>query len=135
MLGKIGIGNDLLVQLKMIEKPELHKKAWGSEEWIVNNDEYCAKLLNFNKGARFSMHFHVKKKETWYVTKGKFYLSIINTEDASKGLMELNVGDVFTVDRLVPHQLRAVEEGQIMEVSTQHFEDDSYRVEMGDSQH
>ena len=27
-------------------------KGWGYEKWIVNTDEYCGKLLFFNKGKR-----------------------------------------------------------------------------------
>jgi hypothetical protein len=32
----------------------------------------------------------------------------------------------------MPHQLYAMEEGEIIEVSTQHFDSDSYRIYKGD---
>ena len=61
---------------KKIES-KIVKKGWGKEIWFVNNDEYCGKILCFDKGKKFSMHYHVEKKETWYIAKGKFLFSWI----------------------------------------------------------
>ena len=52
---------------KLFSKPIRIEKAWGYELIICNNDNYCGKLLVFKLGARFSMHYHMKKDETWYV--------------------------------------------------------------------
>lgn len=111
-----------------------HEKAWGYELWIHNNEDYCAKILHFNKGAKFSMHFHVIKQETWYVQSGMFKLILINTDTAEKVEKTIVGGDIVEIPRGAPHQLIALEEGDIFETSTQHFEYDSYRVEKGDSQ-
>ena len=44
-------------------------------------------------------------------------------------------GDCITIERGMPHQLIALEDGsEIFEVSTQHFDEDSYRIRKGDSQ-
>jgi hypothetical protein len=32
----------------------------------------------------------------------------------------------------MPHQLEAITDGEIFEISTQHFDSDSYRVQKGD---
>ena len=53
-------------------KPEIIKykdylKGWGNERWIVNKEKYCLKILSFKKHSSFSMHYHIKKEETWYV--------------------------------------------------------------------
>ena len=109
-------------------------KRWGSEVIIHNGDEYCGKILRFNKGAKFSMHFHIKKAETWYVSQGTFLLSYIDTRDATEKEKELNVGDIIEIERGDPHQLFCITGGEIFEVSTQHFDDDSYRIRKGDSQ-
>ena len=50
---------------------KLVMKVWGSEEWVVNNDKYCGKILNLNKGYRCSVHYHKNKTETFYVLQGK----------------------------------------------------------------
>lgn len=110
-----------------------HPKAWG-KEIIFHNGIYCGKILQFNKGGKFSMHFHAEKLETWYVYKGKLKLTWINTTNADKVVRELNEGDVIEVPQFTPHQLEALEESEIFEISTTHYDEDSYRVEKGDSQ-
>jgi mannose-6-phosphate isomerase-like protein (cupin superfamily) len=110
------------------------EKGWGHEVIIVNNDLYCGKILHFNKGAKFSMHFHLKKKETWYVASGSFLFRWINTRNADVIEETLGVGDTITNEVGEPHQIIALEEGDIFEVSTKHFDSDSYRVGKGDSQ-
>jgi mannose-6-phosphate isomerase-like protein (cupin superfamily) len=109
-------------------------KKWGEEIIIHNDSSYCGKLLRFKAGAKFSMHFHMKKHETWYVNKGKFALKYINTIDATTHVVELNVGDIIEIGQGDPHQLFAHTDGEIFEISTQHFDDDSYRIDKGDSQ-
>ena len=62
--------------------PEHHPKGWGEELWLTNNEKYCAKILRFNKGAEFSMHYHIKKEETWYVANGKLKLCYYDLSNA-----------------------------------------------------
>jgi quercetin dioxygenase-like cupin family protein len=110
-------------------------KGWGHENIFVSNDDYCGKLLVFDKDKEFSMHFHVDKKETWYVLEGFFELELLNTGDASIIKKTLNTGDVWTNERLEPHRLRCVgDKGVILEVSTKDTKEDNYRVFPGDSQ-
>ena len=109
-------------------------KKWGWETIIHNDEDYCGKLLNFNKGAEFSMHFHLKKKETWYVAAGEFELTYIDTRDASEHKKIIGPGEIVIIEQGDPHQLKSLGKGQIFEVSTQHFDDDRYRVRKGDSQ-
>ena len=109
-------------------------KKWGKEIIIHNGEEYCGKILCFNKSAKFSMHFHIKKAETWYVSKGSFRIKWIDTRNAIEHEQVLQVGDIIEIDRGDPHQLIALEDSEIFEVSTQHFDDDSYRIKKGDSQ-
>jgi mannose-6-phosphate isomerase-like protein (cupin superfamily) len=110
------------------------KKGWGSELIWATNDKYCGKLMHFNAGAKFSMHFHSAKDETWYVQSGKFKVVIINTRDASRSEFTLNPSDTWHNPPLVPHQLICLEAGTIIEVSTPDSVEDNYRVEPGDSQ-
>ena len=111
--------------------PEIVKKGWGKEIIFVNNDEYCGKILCFDTGKKFSMHYHVKKKETWYVAKGKFLLHWIEPESGTFHTEYLNVGDIVTNERGEAHQVEALEPSEIFEVSTKHYDSDSYRVWKG----
>tara|TARA_B100000945_G_scaffold27121_1_gene18881 strand:+ start:2451 stop:2825 length:375 start_codon:yes stop_codon:yes gene_type:complete len=115
-------------------KLQAHPKGWGDELWIANNEKYCGKILRFKKGASFSMHYHVKKEETWAVVKGVLKLEYFDLEKAERLEKELREGDTVHLTPCVPHKLTALEESSVFEVSTQHFEDDSYRVEKGSSQ-
>ena len=110
------------------------EKGWGHEFIFVSNDKYCRKLLKFNAGARFSMHFHAEKDETWYVLNGKFEVKFIDTNNAEQGSALLNPGDVWRNEPLFPHQVICLEEGTIIEVSTPDSVEDNYRVGKGDSQ-
>ena len=107
-------------------------KGWGNELIIVNNEKYCGKILFFKRGCKFSMHYHIIKQETWYVQSGSFIFDWIDTETAEKHTMELFKGDVVTIPIGMPHQLYALRDGEIFEISTQHFDSDSYRVSKGD---
>lgn len=110
---------------------EVVPKGWGKEIIFVNNDEYCGKILCFEKDKKFSMHYHVQKKETWYVSKGRFILIWIETNNGVVHTEYLNVGDVITNERGEPHQLIALENSEIFEVSTKHYDEDSFRIKKG----
>lgn len=110
------------------------EKGWGSELIFATNDKYCGKLLQFNKGAKFSMHFHAEKDETWYVLTGKFELRYIQTQNAEMKTTYLNEGDTWRNEPLEPHQLVCIEEGVIIEVSTPDSVQDNYRILPGNSQ-
>lgn len=109
-------------------------KGWGSEEIWVSNDKYCSKFLNFNRGAKFSMHFHAEKEETWYVLSGEFKVECIDTKTASVYNKILKKGDVWHNPPLLPHRITCLDSGSIIEVSTPDSVEDNYRVLPGDSQ-
>ena len=110
------------------------KKGWGHELIWATNDKYCGKLLAFDAGSKFSMHFHSEKDESWYVLSGKFVVRYIDTTDASQHEKELNVGDTWHNPPLIIHQVECIETGTIIEVSTPDSVQDNYRVLPGDSQ-
>ena len=109
-------------------------KGWGEEIIIENNEMYCGKVLIFNQGCKFSMHYHMIKDETWYVEYGEFLYRWIDTETADINEEKLVEGDVVRQRPGQPHQLEALSNGRIFEVSTHHEDSDSYRVLPGDSQ-
>ena len=109
-------------------------KGWGEEIIIENNEMYCGKLLKFKKGCKFSMHYHLIKDETWYVNEGEFLYRWIDTETADVNELKLKEGDVVRQRVGQPHQLFALTDGVVFEVSTQHFDEDSYRIIKGDTQ-
>tara|TARA_R100001086_G_scaffold204529_1_gene120425 strand:+ start:6818 stop:7189 length:372 start_codon:yes stop_codon:yes gene_type:complete len=103
-------------------------KDWGYEIIFANNEQYCGKLLVFKKGCQFSMHYHLIKDETWYVQSGEFLFSWIDTKKAEVQEAKLVEGDSVRINMGQPHQLKSLTGGTIFEVSTQHFNEDSYRI-------
>jgi mannose-6-phosphate isomerase-like protein (cupin superfamily) len=113
-----------------IQRPKRVEKKWGYELWIHNDTDYCGKLLVFNNsGNKFSMHYHMIKDETWYVQKGAFQFDWIDTENGERCYTQIQQGDVIEIKKGLPHQLTALTDGAtIFEASTQHFDEDSYRI-------
>lgn len=108
-------------------------KGWGGEKIICNNSQYCGKILMFMKGKKCSWHYHKLKDETFYVQSGKlilFYGYDDNMEVADRKV--LRKGDKFHVPVGLRHRMYAIEDTELFEFSTQHFDEDSIRIKKGD---
>jgi len=123
-------------------------KGWGYEKWIVNKEEYCGKLLFFWSGKRCSYHYHKLKDETFYVQSGKIELewsddpSLDEPRDRTQDIywhkyperktVLLIKGDSFHIPAGRRHQMTALEDTELFEFSTEHFDEDSFRLQKGD---
>ena len=108
-------------------------KGWGFEKWIVNNKKYCGKLLYFVKGKRCSWHYHKIKDEVFYIQSGKILLKYSYQDDLEKAEEKiLYQGDSFHVPVGLRHRMIALQDTELFEFSTQHFDSDSIRIEKGD---
>jgi quercetin dioxygenase-like cupin family protein len=116
------------------ELPMTHvDKGWGWERWVVNCEEYCGKLLFFNQGKRCSWHYHKLKDEVFYLQSGKMMIYYSEADDITQAQqLVLNTGENFHVYRGLRHQMVALEDSELFEFSTQHFDSDSYRILKGD---
>lgn len=106
------------------------KKGWGLEIHYCNNNKYCLKHLVFFKGKKFSLHSHDIKSELWLVSWGEFECFIRKNKEAEYFL--LKQGETILLEPSVEHQIQAVKNSIITEVSTRDFPEDSYRIEKGD---
>jgi quercetin dioxygenase-like cupin family protein len=124
----------LTKQERTIELPmNFVSKGWGFEKWIVNCEEYCGKLLYFVKGKKCSWHYHKLKDEVFYVQSGKIKVLFSEKDDIQHAtFVILEKGDNFHVYRGLRHQMIALEDTELFEFSTQHFDSDSYRIKKGD---
>ena len=120
----------------MINKTGKREMGWGYELIWASNEKYCGKIMVFTKkGAKFGMHFHKDKDETWFVNNGVFKLNWIDTKDATLYSQELKEGDSWHNPPCQPHQLVCMSNsGSVSEVSTPDHSDDNYRIVKGDSQ-
>lgn len=119
--------------MKNFSQIKIVPKGWGYEKWIVNKELYCGKLLFFHKNKKCSWHFHKLKDEVFYIHSGKLLIKssyeddLLNAEECI-----LEKGDNFYVPIGMRHQMIALEDTEMFEFSTQHFDEDSYRIEKGD---
>jgi len=111
----------------------LQPKGWGHEVWIHNDDKYCGKVLVLKPGKRCSLHFHRRKHETFFVQSGRCRMRLRHP-DGREESFEMKKGDILEIAPGTAHQFTGLGEGdcELFEFSTQHFEDDSVRIEKGD---
>lgn len=136
----------------LVDKPEIKfvSKAWGFEK-IICNDKYCGKILFIVKNHKTSLHFHQIKDETFYVQSGRLLVyysdelakikDIATVDDEgfinptlyeSLSKINLNRGDSFYVPPRRVHQIIALEDSELIEFSTKHFDKDSNRLINGE---
>lgn len=117
------------MSLPIHPQAKLVPKGWGYEVWLVNKEQYCGKILHFDAGKRCSMHYHKMKDETFYLASGRIVL-VSQSNPEINGI--LNPGAIIHIPTMTSHQMIAAVESEIIEFSTQHFEEDSYRIVKGD---
>ncbi|MFX0084298.1 MAG: cupin domain-containing protein [Candidatus Hodarchaeota archaeon] len=114
----------------MIEK---HRHLWGHEEWLENNELYCAKYLCLNKGYYSSLHCHLKKDETFIIMEGTVGLEILRTFDETVKSIEyhqMKPGDAYRIKPGTFHRFNSIsDKSKILEVSTHHEDSDTIRLE------
>ncbi len=108
-------------------------KGWGYEIWIVNKPQYCGKLLFFNKDKRCSWHHHKIKDEVFYLQSGLMRVKYSYEDDIEKAdEIILEPGQNFYIPPGLRHQMIALEDSELFEFSTEHFDSDSHRIIKGD---
>ena len=98
------------------------KKTWGKEVWLVNEPEYCCKLLFLDRGAQSSYHYHRIKKETFFVLTGEIALTIGKKDQ----LLRYDLGS-RVINPGVLHGFYGSTDAVILEVSTHHDDKDVVR--------
>lgn len=99
------------------------KKKWGGE-FLVANREYCGKILELKKGFQCSLHLHKVKSETFLVLTGK-----VKFELGKKSVI-LKPMDIVDVPVNTLHRFSGLKNSVIVEFSSHHEDEDSYRVEL-----
>ncbi|MER3447015.1 MAG: cupin [Candidatus Dadabacteria bacterium] len=97
-------------------------KPWGYEIWWALTDKYVGKILHINKSHSLSFQYHNVKDETIYLYTGEM---IIEIEEIGKTreTIKLTAGDCIRITPLTKHRMTAVEDCDVLEVSTPEVED------------
>lgn len=105
---------------------ELGPKPWGSELLIACTPHYIGKILRMKGGHRGGLQYHITKEESFHLVSGACRVFF----DAGKGLesMVMQPGDTYHVPCGAVHQVEALEDSVLFEVSVPAFDD---RVNVG----
>lgn len=112
------------------------EKKWGTEFWLVNTELYCSKILELNPGWMCSTHSHPIKTETFIVLRGEVFLDLMNgprlVDENTKLYYSRHVlkpGQSFLLKPNWRHRFSSKDGATILEVSTQHLDSDTVRIE------
>ena len=102
--------------------PRRVSKPWGYEIWWALTDRYAGKILHVDAGHRLSLQFHERKDESCYVLTGKLLLIQGPSADELSERV-VSVGEVWRNEPGQVHTIEAIEESDVLEVSTADLED------------
>ena len=97
-------------------------KPWGYELIWAKTKDYVGKILFVRAGESLSLQYHVEKEETLFLETGHCK---IFTGETPENLtpFEMNPGDIFHVAPKTLHQIVAIADTRIFEVSTPQLTD------------
>jgi Mannose-6-phosphate isomerase len=96
-------------------------KPWGHETIWAHTDTYVGKILHIKAGHALSVQYHNIKDETVYLLSGNLIYRV--WENDAPRVVDLKIGDAFRITPKTVHQMEAVTDCQILEVSTPHLDD------------
>lgn len=100
-------------------------KPWGYEKIWARTDRYVGKILHINAGCELSVQFHRKKDETIHLLSGEIVYRVARNA-ADESLLEdvrLRIGESFRITPGTIHQMVAVTDCDVLEVSTPELDD------------
>jgi mannose-6-phosphate isomerase-like protein (cupin superfamily) len=98
-------------------------KPWGHEIIWALSERYVGKILHINAGHELSVQYHNRKDETIYLLSGEIIYRVQREGDDILDDVKLRLGESF---RIVPgtiHQMIAVTDCDVLEVSTPEIDD------------
>jgi quercetin dioxygenase-like cupin family protein len=105
-----------------MEQPVIRvEKPWGYELHWAKTDKYVGKVIHINKGHALSLQYHNQKDETIFVWSGKILFEI--DEGGTLVGREMTAGMSVHVTPPTIHRMTALEDTDVMEVSTPQLDD------------
>ena len=98
------------------------QKPWGYElHWAIT-DRYLGKILHINRGEALSLQYHDLKDEYQYVLHGAVDIEI-GGPDGALSTLRMKAGDTLHITPGTRHRITAIEDADIVEVSTPEIDD------------
>jgi mannose-6-phosphate isomerase-like protein (cupin superfamily) len=108
---------------------DFREKYWGTIETITNN-LYTGKRLFFRKNQHSSLHFHVKKTETYFIHSGQLLVRLRAGRGEDR-FFELSSHNTLCIAPGLMHQDGGLKDTVIIEISVHDEDSDSFIVENG----
>ena len=96
-------------------------KPWGHETIWAQTDAYVGKILHIKAGQALSVQYHNVKDETVYLLSGNLIYRVWDG-DAPQDV-DLKIGMAYRITPGTVHQMEAVTDCDVLEVSTPHLDD------------
>jgi mannose-6-phosphate isomerase len=96
-------------------------KPWGHELIWAHTDRYVGKVLHIKKGESLSYQYHRVKDETIRLLNGAMDMDLETGGVSSK--IRLRPGDCLHIIPGMKHRMIAVEDCDVLEVSTPELDD------------
>jgi len=97
------------------------EKPWGYELIFGKTEKYVGKVLHINAGESLSLQYHEVKDETLFLIAGR--ISLLLRSNDEERLVTMQVGESYHIPPLLIHQIEALEDSDIIEVSTPELHD------------
>ena len=97
-------------------------KPWGHETIWARTDRYVGKILHVRAGESLSLQYHRAKEETMRVLSGVVTLDVAAAGETPRSV-RLAPGDGWHIAPETRHRLTALEDADILEVSTPELDD------------
>ncbi|GAC1466739.1 MAG: hypothetical protein PVSMB1_15960 [Gemmatimonadaceae bacterium] len=98
-------------------------KPWGHETIWARSEHYVGKILHINAGHELSVQYHNRKDETIYLLSGQIVYRVQNKRDKILDDVALKVGESFRITPGTIHQMVALTDCDVLEVSTPEIDD------------
>ena len=96
-------------------------KPWGHETIWAHTDAYVGKILHIKAGYALSVQYHNVKDETVFLLSGEIIYRV--WEGDTPRDVGLAIGEAFRITPRTVHQMEAVTDCDILEVSTPELDD------------
>ncbi len=104
-----------------IYQPTRVEKPWGYELIWAHTERYVGKVLHINKGESLSYQYHRIKDESIHLLRGVMELEVEDKGERKK--LRLSPGDCFHMTPQMKHRMLALEDCDVLEVSTPELND------------
>lgn len=99
------------------------RKPWGYEIIWARTDRYVGKILHIDSGHELSVQYHNTKDETVYLLSGEIAYRVQAAGSDTLEDIHLGIGESFRISPGTIHQLVALTDCDVLEVSTPELDD------------